>query len=152
MKGFKVLIDTNVVIGLEDAQPVQASLADLVRLSAEYGIGLFVDGANYDDVARDKDHKRRIVTLSKLAKFQQPRGVPTPENSKLIARYGSINSDNDRADVRFLAALDVKAVDFVIISQDIGLHRRAERAGLGAQLFTVKKRWSGSSEHSAQSQ
>lgn len=32
MAGFKLLIDTNVVIGLEDAQPVQASLAELVRL------------------------------------------------------------------------------------------------------------------------
>jgi transposase len=65
MNGFKLLIDTNVVIGLEDAQPVQASLAELVRLSGEHGIGLFVDGANYDDVARDKDETRRAVTLSK---------------------------------------------------------------------------------------
>jgi hypothetical protein len=65
MNNFKLLIDTNVVIGLEDAQPVQASLAELVRLSAEHGVGLFVDGANYDDVARDKDDKRRAVTTSK---------------------------------------------------------------------------------------
>jgi hypothetical protein len=28
---FKLLIDTNVVIGLEDAQPVQAPLAELVQ-------------------------------------------------------------------------------------------------------------------------
>jgi hypothetical protein len=32
MSDFKLLIDTNVVISLEDAQPVQASLAELVRL------------------------------------------------------------------------------------------------------------------------
>jgi hypothetical protein len=29
-----------------------------------------VDGANYDDVARDKDSTRREVTLTKLGKFQ----------------------------------------------------------------------------------
>src|SRR5215475_6670773 len=74
MNGFKLLIDTNVVIGLEDAQPVQASFAELVRLSGEHGIGLFVDGANYDDVARDENETRRAVTLSKLAKFQQFAG------------------------------------------------------------------------------
>ena len=34
MNGFKLLIDTNVVIGLQDAQPVQASLAELVRCGA----------------------------------------------------------------------------------------------------------------------
>ena len=69
MDDFKLLIDTNVVIGLEDAKPVEASLAELVRLSAEHGVGLFVDGANYDDVARDKDEKRRAVTVSKLQSF-----------------------------------------------------------------------------------
>jgi hypothetical protein len=138
MNGFKLLIDTNVVIGLEDAQPVQASLAELVRLSNEHGIGLFVDGANYDDVARDKDETRRAVTLSKLAKFQQLRGIPLPVESFLVARFGAINKDNDRSDVRFLAALDAKAVDF-LVSQDIGLHRRADRAGLGANVFTVEE-------------
>ena len=126
------------VIGLEDARPVQASLAELVRLSGEYSIGLFVDGANYDDVARDKDETRRVVTLSKLAKFQQLRGTPLPAEADLVAKFGAINNDSDRSDVRFLAALDAKAVDFVI-SQDIGLHRRGQRAGLGANIFTVEE-------------
>jgi len=138
MNDFKLLIDTNVVIGLEDAQPVQASLAELVRLSAEHGVGLFVDGANYDDVARDKDEKRRAVTTSKLAKFRQLRDVPLPDGTTLTARYGPINSENDRSDVRFLAALEAKAVDFVV-SQDNGLHKRAEHAGLGAGVFTIEE-------------
>jgi hypothetical protein len=73
---FKILIDTNIVIGLEDPRPVQASLAELVRLSNEHAIGLFVDGANYEDVARDKDSARRAITLSKLDKFQKLHGVP----------------------------------------------------------------------------
>jgi hypothetical protein len=55
MSGFKLLVDTNVIIGLEDPQPVQKSLADLVRIAAQYNVGLFVDGANYDDVSRDQD-------------------------------------------------------------------------------------------------
>src|SRR6202044_2483357 len=114
MNGFKLLIDTNVLIGLEDAQPVQASLAELVRLSSEHGIGLFVDGANYDEVARDKNEMRRAVTLSKLSKFQQLRGIPLPAETGLIARFGAINNDNDRSDVRFLAALDAIAAAFVV--------------------------------------
>ena len=138
MNEFKLLIDTNVVIGLEDAQPVQASLAELVHLSGEHGVGLFVDGANYDDVARDKDETRRSVTLSKLAKFQQLRGIPLRAETGLVARFGAINNENDRSDVRFLAVLDAKAVDF-IVTQDIGLRRRADRAGLGANVFTVEE-------------
>src|SRR5260370_32364827 len=105
MSNFKLLVDTNIVIALEDPQPVQATLAELVRLSGQHGIGLFVDGANYDDVARDRDEARRAVTLSKLAKFQQLRDIPLPAEPDLIARFGAINNDNDRSDVRFLAAL-----------------------------------------------
>jgi GNAT superfamily N-acetyltransferase len=138
MNEFKLLIDTNVVIGLEDAQPVQASLAELVRLCNEHAVGLFVDGANYDDVARDKNTTRRTVTLSKLAKFQQLRGVPAPDDATLAARFGAINSENDRSDVRLLVALDAKAIDF-IVTQDIGLHRRAERAGAEASVLTVEE-------------
>jgi GNAT superfamily N-acetyltransferase len=138
MNNFKLLIDTNVVIGLEDAQPVQASLAELVRLSGEHAVGLFVDGANYDDVGRDKDIGRRAVTLTKLDKFQKLRGVPLPEEAKFVEKFGSIKNENDRSDVKFLAALDAKAVDFVV-TQDVGLHRRAERAGLGASVFTIEE-------------
>lgn len=138
MNNFKLLIDTNVVIGLEDPQPVQASLAELVRLSGQHSVGLFVGGANYDDVARDKDGARREVTLSKLAKFQKLRGVPVPEDTTLIARFGAINSENDRSDVALLVALSAKAVDF-LVSQDTGLRRRAERAALGASVLTVEE-------------
>jgi ribosomal protein S18 acetylase RimI-like enzyme len=137
MDGFKLLIDTNVLIGLEDARPVQASLAELVRLSSEYAVGLFVDGANYDDVARDRDDVRRSVTLSKLAKFQKLRGVPTPNDATLVARFGSIKNANDQSDVRLLVSLDAKAIDF-LVTQDNGLHRRAERAGVGANVLTVE--------------
>jgi GNAT superfamily N-acetyltransferase len=138
MNNFKLLIDTNVVIGLEDPQPVQASLAELVRLSAEHSVGLFVHGANYDDVARDKDDARREVTLSKLAKFQKLQGLPVPDDAALIARFGTIGRENDRSDVGLLIALDAKAIDF-LVSQDGGLHRRADKAGLGGRVLTVEE-------------
>jgi GNAT superfamily N-acetyltransferase len=137
MAEFKLLIDTNVVIGLEDAQPVQTSLAELVRVSNQHNVGLFVDSANYEDVARDKNTSRRTVTLSKLAKFQKLRGVPLPSKHDLVSRFGPINNDNDKADVRLLVALSARAVDF-IVTQDNGLHRRADRAGLGSGVLTVE--------------
>lgn len=138
MNGFTLLIDTNIVIGLEDAQAVQASLAELVRLSNEHSVGLFVDGANYDDVARDKDLDRRAVMLSKLAKFRQLYDMSLPGETDLIARFGDIKRDNDRSDVRLLAVLDAKAAHF-LVTEDVGLHRRADRAGMGASVLTVQE-------------
>jgi hypothetical protein len=138
MSNFKLLVDTNILIALEDPQPVQASLAELVRLSGEHGVGVFVDGANYDDVARDRDEARRQITLSKLDKFQKLRGIPLPDLAALITRFGAINSENDRSDARLLATLDAKAVDF-LITRDVGLIKRAERAELGANVLTVEE-------------
>jgi hypothetical protein len=138
MADFKLLIDTNVVIALEDPQPVQASLAELFRLCNEHSIGLFVDGANYDDVARDKDDRRRLVTFSKLEKFQKLRGIPIPDEAVLVGRFGPIKNDHDRTDVRLLATLDSKAVDF-LITADIGLHKRAAKASLESSVLTVEE-------------
>ncbi len=142
MTNFKLLIDTNIIIGLEDPRPVPGSFAELARLSSEYAVAHFVDGASYDDVARDKDNIRREVTRSKLDKFQKLRRVPVPDEAALASQFGPINNENDRSDVHLLAALDAKAVDF-LVTQDARLHQRAQRSGLGDRVFTVEEalRW-----------
>lgn len=114
----------------------------MARLSSEYGVRLFVDSASYDDVARDWDRARRAVTRSKLDKFQKLRGVPIADDTELGSRFGPINNENDRSDVRLLAALTAKAIDF-LVTQDVRLHRRAQRARLGDCVLTVEEalRW-----------
>ncbi len=61
-----------------------------------------------------------------------------PDDAKLVARFGAINTENDRSDVRLLLALHTKAVDF-LVTQDIGLHRRADRVGLAVSVLTVEE-------------
>lgn len=136
MSHFKLLIDTHIVIGLEDPKPVESRLAEVSRLSNEHGVGLFVEGANYDDIARDRDTERRSVTLSKLDKFQKLAPLPNESDADLVARFGAISNDNDRSDARLLAALDARAVDF-LVSEDANLHRRASRVGLGDRVLTI---------------
>ena len=139
MVGFKLLVDTNIVIALEDPQPVEAPLAELVRLCNEYSVGIFVDGATFDDVARDTDLRRRAVTLSKLEKFQKLRGVPMPPDSVLESKFGSIKHEQDRSDVRLLVAIESKAVDF-LITADVRLQKRAVRsASVVGSVLTVEE-------------
>lgn len=138
MSGFKLLADTNVLIGLEANQPVQSSLAELVRLSVANGVELFIDDASYADIERDKDESRRQVTLSKLQKFQKLQSIAVPPDAELVQRFGSLRNDNDRSDIRLLIALERKAVDF-LVTQDSGLHKRAGRVGLGKSVLTVEE-------------
>jgi hypothetical protein len=109
MVGIKLLVDTNIVIALEDPQPVEASLAELVRLCNEHSVGIFVDEATYEDVYRDENIERRAITLSKLEKFQRLRGIPIPPDVVLESKFGAIKNEHDRCDVRLLAAVDSKA-------------------------------------------
>jgi ribosomal protein S18 acetylase RimI-like enzyme len=134
---FKFLIDTNVVIGLEDNSPVDARLTELARKCSTYGVRLFVDSAVDDDIRRDRDSARRDVTLSKLERFERLTGVPYPDDAQLARKYGAINSDNDRSDARLLFCLEQGAADF-LITQDIGLIKRAARCLLSDRVMTVE--------------
>ena len=58
MSAFKFLIDTNIVIGLEDNHEVEAELTELTRQCSKYGVRIFVDASVYDDIQRDRDTAR----------------------------------------------------------------------------------------------
>jgi len=134
---MKLLIDTNVLIGIEDNGPVRAQFANLVRGANRHGLSIFVHEASKEDVMRDKDAERRKATLSRIRKFQPLTGVPTPADAKLVAQYGKCSKPNDFVDAKLLHALTVNAVDF-LISDDIGLHKRAKAVGIDARVFAVE--------------
>ncbi len=124
--GRKLLIDTNVVIGLEDWKELEPAFARLLTLCSRHGHRLYVHEAALDDLARDSDLARRRITLSKLEKFERLSGVISPPESELVVAFGRIANDNDRVDVSLLQALKVGAVDF-LVTEDQGIHARARR-------------------------
>ena len=103
---MRILIDTNVVIPLEDSTRVlEESLSKLVRLASENGHQLLAHPASYDDIARDPDKKRRDISLSRLRKYSILADPPRPTPAEL-SRLGLIErDDNDRVDNEILYAL-----------------------------------------------
>lgn len=134
---FKFLIDTNIVIGLEDHHKVDARLTELARKCSTHGVRLFVDSSIYDDICRDSNATRQAVTLSKLQRFEKLSGVPYPDDAELARRYGAINSANDRSDARLLFCLEQGAADF-LITQDNRLQKRAARYRLIGRVMAVE--------------
>ena len=127
MTGRKLLIDTNVFIGLEDPKEVAPELASMVQLCNQHGVHLFIHEAAVEDITRDRDIRRRKVSLSKINKFESLKGIPKPPEADLVARFGPMPKPNDNVDVALLHALDIGAVDFVV-TQDQGIHTRAKRS------------------------
>lgn len=135
---LKFLVDTNVFIALEDPRQVPAPVAELAQKAQLHSIALFVDEASIRDISRDSDATRRAITLSKLQKFPVLSGVAHRPASDLDARFGAAPSENDRCDVLMLDTLDLGVVDF-LVTEDVGIHKRAGRANLDGRVFTVRE-------------
>jgi len=132
----KFLIDTNIVIGLEDHHIVKEGLARFLSKCHEHGGRVFVHDASRADVSRDTDEARRRITLSKLRKFERLHRIALPSADSLVAEFGPLKSANDAIDVELLFALRRNAVDF-LVTEDQGLIRRAYRADLGRRIFNI---------------
>ena len=136
MHEFKVLIDTNVFIGLEDAGQVQPKFADLVRKCGQHGVRLFVHADAQRDIERDRDAARREASLSRVRKFDLLSGIPTPDRETLESQNGPIKRANDEVDIALLYAVTIRAIDF-LITQDQGIHARVRNSVISKQVLTV---------------
>lgn len=138
MTGRKLLIDTNVFIGLEDEKEVAPEFATMQQLCAQHGVRVFIHERAADDIGRDRDANRRAISLSKTRKFEQLATGSVPPNPDLESRFGTMRKPNDEVDVALLYALDINLVDF-LITQDQGIHTRARRASpaLDNRVLTV---------------
>jgi ribosomal protein S18 acetylase RimI-like enzyme/rRNA-processing protein FCF1 len=138
MTGRKLLIDTNVFIGLEDQKEIAPEFAKMLQLCNQHAVRVFVHEAALADIKRDRDITRRKISLSKVKKFEQLTNVKQPSSADLEARFGAIPKPNDVVDVALLHALDISVVDF-LVTQDQGIHGRAKRGtpSLADRVLTV---------------
>ena len=124
MSGQKYLIDTNVFIGLEDNHEISPELSALTSLASKHGVGLFVHEAARDDIGRDKDKKRRAISLSKVDKFQLIGKFNDLSEDQLSKNFGPLPKSNDVVDATLLHSLEIGAADF-LVTEDHRLHGRA---------------------------
>jgi GNAT superfamily N-acetyltransferase len=126
MNAQAYLIDTNVVIGLEDNHPVNPVFSNFLALAAKHKVDIFVHAAAQDDISRDKNIVRREISNSKLKKFQTLGKVSGLTKDKLENMFGKLKKPNDHVDAILLHALIIGVVDF-LVTEDRGLHDRAQR-------------------------
>jgi len=137
MSTSKLLIDTNVFIGLEDPKQVDPASAEIVRNCSEYTVGLFVHEAALRDIARDRDDVRRKISLSKFDKFQRIKDPkPDPGTAELERLFGPIRKPNDEVDVALLYALHLNIVD-LLVTEDEGIHDRVRLGPLADRVLRV---------------
>lgn len=138
MDTLTYLIDTNILIALEDDHTVQPAFSALISCATQHGVKIFIHAAARDDINRDKDDKRRKISLSKLEKFPVLERIRGLTNVKLEHEFGPIPRPNDVVDSTLLHTLQTGVVDF-LVTEDNGLHKRARRHSneLGSRILRV---------------
>lgn len=136
---MRILIDTNIVIPLEDSTKVlEESLSKLVRLASENGHQLLAYPSSYDDIGRDPDLRRRKISLSRLRKYSTLQHPPKPNKAELSTLGLLQRDDNDRVDNEILYALYRDAAN-ILVTEDRELHKKALLVGIADRVHYIQQ-------------
>lgn len=134
---MKILLDTNILIPFEDTnRELDPRLAEIRRGVDHLGYRLFIHPAQFEDLNRDRNEKRKAIVLSRVKQYNQ---IPSPPHllPEECDRNGwSEACDNDRIDNLLLHSLNRGAVH-ILVSNDEGIHRKASQIGIHAQVYRV---------------
>lgn len=137
-KSIKILLDTNVLIHVEDDTEIKDAYSELIEKCSEHRVCLYIHDANLNDIRRDNNVSRRDIMLSKLKKYPKIGKISFPPKHELEDIYGPIKTENDYTDVQLLHVLESNIVN-VLVSQDIDLHKRVKNKQLRNNVFYVSQ-------------
>jgi GNAT superfamily N-acetyltransferase len=129
---LRVLIDTNILIPLEDSyQVLEPNLANFVRLASLGGHQLLYHPATLADFERDTNLERRKRNLQRIRRYaalEQPAACPWNTDS---------TTPNEACDNEILYALECDAVH-ALVTEDRGIHAKAAVRGLRDRVYSIQ--------------
>lgn len=135
MDRLRVLLDTNVIIALEDDRKLANEATTFYREASKYALLLF-HPKTLEDIQRDKDHRRLEITLSKTSKYESLEDPPAPALQFLKQLGVDDTNPNDVVDANLLYALYRKSVNF-LVTEDNGIIKWAKRLEIHEQVLTI---------------
>lgn len=139
MKNIKCILDTNILIQLEEPDVsgrFRDGFTELASLCHKHGVRIFYHPSSRQEVESDPNRQRKAKALEWLKKYPILEHVPVAEISTLEELFGKNNSSNDIVDSQILYSLKRNVADY-LISQDDKLRSRASRAGLSNRTFSI---------------
>ena len=134
---MRILIDTNILINLEDNKVINKQFSEFYRLAITNNCKvLYHPNAIPIDISRDKNTDRKAIIKSKLDKYEKliDFSEPTTEFKNHIGG----KKINDEIDNKQLYQLSKNYVD-VFVTQDNGIHKNAKKIGLQTKVLDVNQ-------------
>lgn len=133
---MRILVDTNILIPLEDPDRFSDQLATLNRLVSGKHELLYHPGS-CEDLEQDKDETRRAMMLRRLRKYNILEHPPVLTEVDERNLFGSPRKRNDQVDNLILYALHRKCVHW-LITEDQGLHKKARHINESERVLRVE--------------
>lgn len=135
----RFLLDTNAFISIEPyggaLEENMSAGATFIRLCSRQGHRILVHPATREEVAKGDNPTRTGQRRAELAKFEMVDESPISATLR-DAAGDSLPGTNNHADLRFLASLASNATHY-LVSDDVGLRKRARRAGLHERVLRL---------------
>lgn len=132
---MKILIDTNILIQLEDNKIIEKEFSKFYNLAISNDCKiLYHPEAIPKDIERDKNTERKNVILSKIEKYQKLENFAKPTEEFL--ENIKDQKINDKIDNRQLFQLYKGYVDY-FVTQDNGIHSKSIKCGITDKVLTV---------------
>ncbi|GHT46467.1 hypothetical protein AGMMS49965_24060 [Bacteroidia bacterium] len=134
---MKILIDTNILIQLEDNRVIDKKFASFYQLAVSNNCKvIYHSEAIPNDISRDTNQERKDIIKSKLQKYENLANFAKTTDD-FNAQLGA-SRINDRIDNIQLFQLYKGYVDY-FVTEDKGIHTKAKRINLEDKVLDISK-------------
>ena len=131
-----VLLDTNILIALEDAdKPLDARCAEIMR-NAPSDFEFYYHPIQAKDIARDKNNVRKIILSSRIARYKPLAQAPEFNNEYFAEHKWTNNSENDYVDNTLLGCIVEPVADY-LVSNDKRILANARKSGVADRVLSL---------------
>lgn len=136
---MNILIDTNILIPLEDTSKVlDENFARIRKLSSEQRHALYLHSIQMQDIDNDTDENRKAIMRSRTSLYSKIPEPPLPTQDDLDKLGWKESKSNDRIDNTLLYALHRGAVH-LLITNDGEIHRKARQSGDQERVYHLQQ-------------
>ena len=134
---LRILIDTNILINLEDHKIIDDSFSSFYSLAKSNNCKIYIHPNSKNDIKNDTDKTRQEISLSKLNKYEV---LPSP--AKLTEEFstlvGNSNNNNNLIDNSLLFQVYKGYVE-LLVTEDKGIHKKASKLNLQDKILDIAK-------------
>lgn len=134
---MKVLLDTNILIALEDTErELDSRLAEIKQLATLLSVTFCLHPDQRKDIANDKDEARKGILMSRCGQYPYIDQPPEWRKSDKEKFEWLNKTGNESIDNSLLCALYSNAVH-LLLTEDKGIHSKAIRLGIQDRVYYI---------------